>query len=159
MTFYFFIKFSGVYLMADVFTQEKRSEVMSRIRSKDTKIEIMVRKWLFAHGYRYRKNDTRYPGKPDVVLPSLKTVIFVHGCFWHGHENCKLYAPPKTRTDYWLNKINKNIERDKRNFQKLKNDGWKIIVVRECELKKNPQDRLEKLLKELEECKEAKILI
>ncbi|AOT71908.1 very short patch repair endonuclease [Geosporobacter ferrireducens] len=135
--------------MADVFTKEKRSEVMSKIRSKDTKIEVLVRKWLFAHGFRFRKNDNRYPGKPDIVLPKYKTVIFVHGCFWHGHENCKVANIPKTRTDFWLSKINRNKEKDVLNTEALRKEGWNVIIIWECELKKNPEQRLANLREEL----------
>lgn len=141
--------------MSDVFTPEKRSEVMSRIRSKDTKIENIVRKWLFAHGFRYRKNDVRLPGKPDILLPKYRTVIFVHGCFWHGHEGCKYFVIPKTRTDFWLNKIKGNIERDKKNISCLKQNGWNVIVIWECELRSNPEKRLEELKEELISIKES----
>jgi len=85
---------------------------MSQIKSKDTKPELLVRKFLFANGFRYKLHDKNLPGKPDIVLPKYKTVIFVHGCFWHGHVNCKYYVVPKTKTQWWLDKIGKNIERD-----------------------------------------------
>lgn len=137
--------------MTDIFTEQKRSEIMSKIRGKDTKIEVMVRKWLFSHGFRYRKNDRRYPGAPDIVLPKYKTAIFVHGCFWHCHTVCGNWKPPKTRPDFWMAKFERNIERDKRKIQELENQGWRVIVVWECELKKNPGLRLEKLLKEIVE--------
>ncbi|MDF2546102.1 MAG: hypothetical protein K0R93_1000 [Anaerosolibacter sp.] len=135
--------------MADVFTKEKRSEVMARIRSKDTKIEVLVRKWLFSHGYRFRKNDKRYPGKPDIVLPKYKIAIFVHGCFWHGHEDCKLATIPKTRTEFWVEKINKNLERDSANIESLRTMGWKVIILWECELRKNPELLLSNLVSQL----------
>jgi DNA mismatch endonuclease (patch repair protein) len=135
--------------LADVFTKEKRSEVMARIRSKDTKIEVLVRKWLFSHGYRFRKNDKRYPGKPDIVLPKYKIAIFVHGCFWHGHEDCKLATIPKTRTEFWVEKINKNLERDSANIESLRTMGWKVIILWECELRKNPELLLSNLVSQL----------
>lgn len=121
--------------MADIFDKSKRSEIMSKISGKETKPEILVRKYLFAHGFRFRKNDKRLPGKPDIVLPKYKTVIFVHGCFWHGHEGCKKSKLPETRKEFWEEKINSNIERDKKNITILENTGWKVIVVWECELK------------------------
>ena len=107
---------------------------MSKISGKETKPEIMVRKFLFANGFRYRKNDKRYPGKPDIVLPKYKTVIFVHGCFWHGHS-CSAGKLPETRKDFWIEKINGNIERDKKNISLLKKQGWKVIVIWQCKLK------------------------
>ena len=109
---------------------------MSRIRSHDTKPEEIVRKHLFSQGFRYRKNDSSLPGKPDIVLPKYKTVIFVNGCFWHGHEGCRYFVRPKSNADFWKEKIERNIERDSHNYQRLVERGWKIIVVWECELKK-----------------------
>ena len=108
---------------------------MSRIKGKNTKPEEIVRKYLFFKGFRYRKNDKRLPGTPDIVLPKYKTAIFVNGCFWHGHKNCRYFVIPKTNTDFWLNKINTNIERDKRKQEALKELGWNVVVVWECELK------------------------
>jgi len=108
---------------------------MSRIKGKDTKPEMLVRKYLHAQGFRYKLHDKKLLGKPDIVLPKYKTVIFIHGCFWHGHANCKYYVIPKTRTDWWLNKINGNITNDKKAIIALKKDGWKIITIWECELK------------------------
>lgn len=96
---------------------------------------MLVRKFLFAHGYRHRLHDKKLPGKPDIVLPKYKTVIFVHGCFWHGHTNCKYYVVPKTRTDWCLNKINSNIANDTKAITALKKEGWKIIAIWECKLK------------------------
>jgi DNA mismatch endonuclease (patch repair protein) len=96
--------------MADVHSKETRSYNMSRIKGKDTKPEMLVRKFLFANGFRYRLHDKNLPGKPDIVLPKYKTVIFVNGCFWHGHENCKYFVIPKTRTEWWLNKSIRNIQ-------------------------------------------------
>jgi DNA mismatch endonuclease (patch repair protein) len=124
--------------LADIFTKEKRSEIMSKISGVETKPETMVRKFLFSNGFRYRKNDKRYPGKPDIVLPKYKTVIFVHGCFWHGH-NCKKGKLPETRKEFWKKKIKSNIERDKRNKQELERSGWKVIVVWQCEISNKSQ--------------------
>ena len=123
--------------MADCHDKETRSYNMSRIRSKDTKPEEVVRKYLFSRGFRYRKNDTRLPGKPDIVLPKYKTVIFVNGCFWHAHEGCRYFVWPKNNADFWKKKIESNIERDVKNYQLLKNLGWNVLIIWECELKKN----------------------
>ena len=98
--------------MTDVYSKEKRSYVMSKIRSKNTKPEILVRRYLFKQGFRFRVNVKRLPGTPDIVLRKYRSVIFVHGCFWHGHENCPIYVPPKTHSEYWFEKINRNRERD-----------------------------------------------
>lgn len=119
----------------DVHDKKTRSYNMSRIKGKNTKPEEIVRKYLFSKGFRYRKNDKRLPGTPDIVLPKYKTAIFVNGCFWHGHKNCRYFVIPKTNTDFWLNKINTNIERDKRKQEALKELGWNVVVVWECELK------------------------
>ncbi|MBB5438541.1 DNA mismatch endonuclease (patch repair protein) [Pedobacter sp. AK017] len=109
---------------------------MSKIKGKDTKPELLVRKFLHKNGFRYRIHVKDLPGKPDIVLPKYKTVIFVHGCFWHGHEGCKYYVVPKTRTDWWLNKINGNITKDLNARQSLTEGGWKVIEIWECDLKK-----------------------
>lgn len=108
---------------------------MSKIKGKDTKPELLVRKFLFSQGFRYRLHDKKLPGKPDVILPKYKTVIFVNGCFWHGHQDCKYFVVPKTRTEWWLNKINVNISNDNKALLALQNSGWKVIVIWECELK------------------------
>ncbi len=121
--------------MADVHTKETRSYNMSRIKGKNTKPEMLVRRFLHAKGFRYKLHDKTLPGKPDLVLPKYKTIIFVHGCFWHGHTTCKYYVVPKTNTDWWLNKINTNKANDARTIKALKKDGWKIIYVWECRLK------------------------
>lgn len=122
--------------MSDVHTPEKRSYNMSRIRGKNTKPEETVRKYLFFKGFRYRKNDVRLPGKPDIVLPKYRTVIFVNGCFWHGHEGCKYFVWPENNASFWKAKISETINRDKRNYTRLENLGWRVLVVWECELKK-----------------------
>lgn len=123
--------------MSDSISPEHRSWNMSRIRSKDTKIEIYVRKHLFAHGFRFRKNDKRYPGKPDVVLPKYRTVIFVNGCFWHRHPGCKQATTPKTNTEFWQKKLERNAINDAKNEAALKDLGWQVIVVWECELEQD----------------------
>ncbi|MDN4028679.1 very short patch repair endonuclease [Chryseobacterium gambrini] len=120
--------------MTDIFTTERRSEIMSKISSTETKPEILVRKYLFAQGFRFRKNDKRLPGKPDVVLPKYKTVIFIHGCFWHGHPECKKSKLPETRKEFWEKKISKNIIRDSDNYDELKNLGWNIVIIWECDI-------------------------
>jgi len=120
--------------MADRISKEKRHEIMSKIRGKDTKIEIKVRHWLYHHGIRYRKNCKDIAGKPDVAIKKYKIAIFIHGCFWHGHETCKLFRLPKTNTEFWEDKISKNIERDKRNIEKLHKLGWNVFVIWECQL-------------------------
>ena len=126
--------------MADVHTPEQRSYNMSRIRSKNTKPEELVRKFLFSQGFRYRKNDARLPGKPDIVLPKYKTVIFVNGCFWHGHEGCRYFVWPKNNAEFWEEKITGNIQRDKHNHQLLANQGWRVIEIWECQLKRSVAD-------------------
>ena len=120
--------------MGDNHTPEARSYNMSRIRSKDTKPEIKVRQHLFASGYRYRKNDKKLPGCPDIVLPKYKTVIFIHGCFWHMHD-CGRFHWPSTNQMYWEKKIYHNVERDKSTHDQLRALGWNVITVWECELK------------------------
>jgi len=122
-------------LMADVHSKETRSYNMSRIRSKDTKPEMLVRRFLHKNGFRYRLHVKDMPGKPDIVLPKYKTVIFIHGCFWHGHEGCKYYVVPKSRTEWWLNKIGSNITNDTNAERLLTAAGWNIIKIWECELK------------------------
>jgi DNA mismatch endonuclease (patch repair protein) len=119
--------------MSDIFSQAKRSEIMSKISGKETKPEIAVRKFLFSKGFRYRKNVKSLPGKPDIVLPKYKTIIFINGCFWHGHE-CKAAKLPETRKEFWLNKIESNIIRDKKNILELKKTGWHTIVIWQCEI-------------------------
>ena len=123
--------------MTDRITPEKRSWNMSRIKGKDTKIEVEVRSWLFSRGFRFRKNDKRYPGKPDIVLPKYKTVIFINGCFWHRHAGCKYATTPKTRTEFWLEKFERNVRNDELHRQQLEDMGWKVITIWECQLKRN----------------------
>ncbi|PZF73938.1 very short patch repair endonuclease [Taibaiella soli] len=119
--------------MSDIYSQEKRSQIMGNISGKDTHPEVLVRKYLFAHGFRYRKNVKELPGKPDIVLSKFKTIILVHGCFWHGHT-CKGGRLPKTRTEFWREKILKNKERDIKNKKDLQSLGWRVIVIWQCEL-------------------------
>ena len=136
--------------MADRHSKEVRSYNMSRIRGKNTKPEESVRKYLFSKGFRYRKNDKRLPGTPDIVLPKYKTVIFVNGCFWHMHERCRYFVWPKSNEEFWRNKILTNVIRDKRNYSELQELGWKVIVVWECQLKKQCQkENLEKLSEQI----------
>lgn len=137
--------------MTDVHDKKTRSFNMSMIKGKNTKPEIIVRKFLFHNGFRYRINFSKLPGKPDIVLPKYKTVIFINGCFWHGHDGCKYFVIPKTRTEWWLNKIKKTKERDKKNYNVLSKNNWNIITIWECELKHNIENRLEKLIKEIKE--------
>jgi DNA mismatch endonuclease, patch repair protein len=136
--------------MSDVHDKETRSYNMSQVKSKNTKTEMIVRKFLFSKGFRYRIHDNKLPGKPDIVLRKYKTVIFINGCFWHGHENCKYYSVPKTRTEWWLQKISATQTRDQSSKQELKKLGWKTIIVWTCELKnKNKDERLTKLIRKI----------
>ncbi len=118
----------------DIWDKEGRSKMMSKIRSTNTKPEIKLRKFLFSQGFRYRINDKKLPGKPDIVLSKYKTVIFVHGCFWHGHEGCRRSHIPKSNEQYWITKIAGNLTRDKAHTQALKDLGWNVLVVWECEI-------------------------
>lgn len=120
--------------MADVHSKEIRSYNMSQIKGKNTKPEIKVRKFLFSKGFRYRINVPKLAGKPDIVLSKYKTVIFINGCFWHGHDNCSKYVVPKTNTDWWLEKIKKNKERDNHKIKLLKEEGWNVLTIWECQL-------------------------
>jgi len=121
--------------MVDRISEKRRSWNMSRIRSKDTKPEMIVRKMLYKKGIRYRLHVKNLPGNPDLSNKKKKFAVFVNGCFWHRHTDCKDFVVPKTRTEWWLEKINKNVQRDKNNIEKLEKGGWKIFVVWECELK------------------------
>lgn len=113
---------------------------MAAIRAKNTRPEIIVRKYLWSHGFRYRLNHPRLPGKPDIVLKKYRTCIFINGCFWHKHDGCKYFVVPKTRTEFWLNKVNRNQERDIEVMKKLASMGWHSITIWECELKTNKKD-------------------
>lgn len=122
--------------MADRFTPEQRHLNMSHVRSASTNPELKLRHALWGLGFRYRANDKRLPGKPDIVLPKYRTVIFVHGCFWHGHKDCPNYTLPKTNTEFWTAKIARNQERDQDTWRQLEARGWYVLIVWECELKK-----------------------
>lgn len=121
--------------MADVHDKKTRRYNMQQIRAKNTKPELLVRKFLHAHGFRYSLHKKTLSGKPDIVLNRYKTVIFIHGCFWHGHKNCKYFVVPKTRTKWWLDKINTNKANDEKAIKALGREGWKIITIWECKLK------------------------
>jgi DNA mismatch endonuclease (patch repair protein) len=127
--------------MTDVHDIKTRSYNMSQIKGKNTKPEILVRKFLFSKGFRYRLYNKKLLGKPDIVLQKYKTIIFIHGCFWHGHDGCKFFAVPKTRTEWWLNKIERNKQLDSDNFQVLQQLGWKVLIIFECELKMKIRDK------------------
>jgi DNA mismatch endonuclease (patch repair protein) len=129
-----------------MFDPKKRSEIMSRIHSKNTIGEILVRKYLHHLGFRFRLHDSKLPGKPDIVLPKYKCAVFVHGCFWHAHSGCKYYRDPKTNAEYWVPKIQRNVERDKQAISDLSSMGWKVEIVWECELKKDAETRLSELV-------------
>lgn len=141
--------------MADVHSKAVRSYNMSKIKGKNTKPELIVRKHLHALGFRYRIHDKKLPGTPDIVLPKYKTVIQVHGCFWHGHKNCKYFILPKTRTEWWTEKINRTIERDKKNRAELLNLGLNILSIYECQLK--PDNKAQTLFKLVETLKKTEI--
>ena len=132
--------------MADTHNKKTRSYNMSMIKGKNTKPEIIVRKFLHKNSLRYLLNNKKLPGKPDITLPKYKTVIFVNGCFWHGHENCKYFVLPKTRTAWWFDKISKTKNRDIKVKAELENLGWKVITIWECSIKHNREQNLEDLL-------------
>ena len=138
--------------MADTVSKAKRSEIMSHIKGKETEPEIIVRKYLFSRGLRYRKNVKKLPGTPDIVLKKYKTVIFVNGCFWHMHEGCKYFVWPQDNAEFWRKKLFANKERDEREQIELARLGWNVIVVWECELKKDKREAtLQKLVATLRE--------
>ena len=133
--------------MPDVFSKEKRSEVMSKIRSSNTKPEILVRKFLFKHGFRFRVHPKHLTGRPDIVLKKHKTVIFINGCFWHGHEGCKYFRMPKNNREFWKSKFANNQTKDKKNHAWLIEQGWRVIPICECELRPSKRQKtLENLL-------------
>ena len=135
--------------MADRLSAEQRSRNMSHCRGKDTSIEIKVRKYLFHHGFRYRKNVKGLPGVPDIVLPKYRTVIFVHGCFWHRHPNCKKASMPATRVDFWQEKFQKNVLNDERHNEELQKLGWNVIVIWECEIKQDFETIMQRVVNDL----------
>ena len=122
--------------MSDVHTPEQRHKNMAAIHSSSTKPELKLRRALWSLGFRYRINEKHLPGKPDIVLPKYRTVVFIHGCFWHGHKDCEYYTVPKTNTDFWTAKITRNQQRDQEVWRQLEAKGWYVIIVWECELKK-----------------------
>lgn len=132
--------------MADRHSNKIRSKIMRSIKGKETKSEVMVRKFLFKEGFRYRKNVASLPGKPDIVLRRYSTVIMINGCFWHGHENCNSWNYPSTRAEYWKDKIDKNKLRDKKNSESLSRMGWTVITIWECQLKKNFTEQIQKII-------------
>lgn len=131
--------------MADVHTPEQRSYNMSRIKGRDTKPEKTLRSLLHRNGFRFRIHYSKLPGRPDIVLPKYRSVIFVHGCFWHRHPGCRYAYTPKSRTEFWNEKLNGNVERDRENISLLRKAGWYPIIVWECELKKNADVVLTKI--------------
>lgn len=135
--------------MSDIKTPEERSLNMAHIKGKDTSIEVKVRHYLFGLGFRYRKNDKRLPGKPDIVLPKYNTVILVHGCFWHRHPECKYAATPKTRVDFWKKKFAYNVDNDRKQMNELAELGWNVIVVWECEVKKQFDSTMNRLVEQI----------
>ena len=138
--------------MADIFSIEKRSFIMQRVKGKDTSIEIKVRKYLFSLGYRFRKNDRRLPGTPDIVLPKYRSVIFINGCFWHRHIGCAKTTTPKSNLDFWERKFDRTIANDRRNYAELEKQGWNVIVLWECELKKEKfATTMQRVVNELDE--------
>ena len=144
--------------MTDSLSPEKRSWNMSRIKGKDTSIEVRVRKHLFSKGFRYRKNVSSLPGKPDIVLPKYHAVVFVHGCFWHRHPGCKYATNPKTRTNFWKEKFKRNELNDIRNREELTNLGWRVFTVWECEVTKQFDATMEKLINQLQNTTQDEVL-
>lgn len=133
-------------LMADVFDRSKRSAVMAAIRGRDTKPELIVRRYLHALGYRFRLHGTKLPGRPDIVLPRLKTVVFVHGCFWHRHSSCRFALMPRSNVKFWTEKLEGNVKRDARNSGRLRRLGWHVLVIWECQLNERGLVRLARKL-------------
>lgn len=138
--------------MADLLTQEKRSWNMSRIRGKDTKPELIFRSLLHKKGFRFRLHDKNLPGKPDIILPRYKTVIFVNGCFWHRHSGCKYAYNPKSRQQFWQEKFARTVSRDKEKTECLREHGWHVLTVWECELKENSEKAINRILQEITVC-------
>ena len=141
--------------MTDVHDSKQRSYNMSRIRGKDTKPEKTLRSLLHRHGFRFRLNVTGLPGKPDIVLPKHRTVIFVHGCYWHRHPGCKYATTPATNAEFWMEKFKRNVERDNENQTACLGLGWKVVVVWECGLKNAQEDVLREVVTNLNRCKPA----
>ena len=138
--------------MADRLSPQQRHHCMSNINSSSTKPEMKLRKELWKQGFRYRINDKRLPGSPDIVLPKYRSVVFIHGCFWHGHKDCPRYVVPKTNTEFWVNKVARNQKRDEEKWRQLEAKGWSVIIVWECELeKKNLASTISRVKDEIEE--------
>lgn len=135
--------------MADILTPEKRSWNMSRIKGKNTKPEVLLRSLLHQAGFRFRIHAGNLPGKPDIVLPRYNTVIFVNGCFWHRHKNCKYAYNPKSRQDFWQEKFARTVQRDQEKAEKLIKDGWQVHTVWECELKNDPDSIVVEIIQSL----------
>ena len=133
----------------DKLTPEKRSWNMGQIKGKNTAIEVKVRHYLFDLGFRYRKHVSCLPGKPDIVLPKYKTIIFVHGCFWHRHQGCKCATTTSTRTDFWARKFQKNVENDKHNEKLLLMSGWQVVTLWECDINKRFEETMEKVVNQI----------
>lgn len=135
--------------MADLFDEQTRSRIMASIKGKDTKPEVLVRKFLFSKGLRFRKNPKNFFGKPDIVLRKYNTIVFINGCFWHAHDNCNRFSMPKTRVGFWEEKFKKNKSRDKRNIDFHRSSGWNVIVVWECEIIRKEEETLNGLLEQI----------
>ena len=135
--------------MADKLTKQQRSWNMSRVKSKNTKPEITVRSILHGMGFRFRLHSGKLPGKPDIVLPKYKSVIFVHGCFWHRHKGCKRASIPATRREFWDIKFAENVKRDKKNKARLRKLGWNVLVIWECWIEADAEKAVEKVLKRI----------
>ena len=133
----------------DKISQDKRHEIMSKIKGKETTIEKKVRLYLYHHGIRYRKNTKTIPGTPDISIKKYKVAIFVNGCFWHGHQDCKYYRIPKTNTEFWTKKIARNIERDQEVKRRLESEGWTVITIWECQLKSSFEETMAAVLSEI----------
>lgn len=133
--------------MPDIVSQERRSEIMSHIKSRNTSIELLVRKQLFASGFRYRVNYKQLPGKPDIVFTNKKVAIFIHGCFWHGHDiGCRYSHAPQSRAEYWFEKINRTKARDKNHISELETNGWRVLTIWECEIHKDLQKVIDQIV-------------
>ncbi len=136
--------------MADIVSTQKRSEMMSGIRGKDTKLELTIRKRLYAKGFRYRVNYKELPGKPDIVLQKHKAAIFIHGCFWHGHD-CHLFKWPSSRPEFWKTKISRNIEKDAEVMAELRKSGWRVLVIWECAIRGKGRRPIDEIIKRTSE--------
>lgn len=131
--------------MADIVDEKTRSRMMSAIRAKDTKPELSLRRFLHAAGFRYRLHSNTLPGKPDLVLPKYRLAIFVHGCFWHRHRGCAFTTFPKSNPEFWATKFSRNIERDRDQYEQLRDQGWRVLIVWECGIRKS-RERMEELI-------------